>query len=81
MLQEISTSIIAIIISLYFIVHVARNMVSMMQWQFPSSNRISELFVYIFVLMLQALISVLATVIYQYRNGPSDEKSLVGRPG
>jgi len=79
MLQEISTNIIAIIISLYFIVDVA--MVSMMQWQFPSSNRISELFVYIFVLMLQALISVLATVIYQYRNEPSDEKRLIGCPG
>ena len=80
MLQEINTNIIAIIISLYFIVDVARNMVSMMQWQFPSSNRISELFVYIFV-KFQALISVLATVIYQYRNGLSDEKSLIGRPG
>ena len=47
MLQETSTNV-AIIVSLCFVVDVARNMVSMLQWESPSPNRMSELRVYIF---------------------------------
>jgi len=47
MLQETSTNV-AIIVSLCFVVDVARNMVSMLRWEYPSPNRMSELRVYIF---------------------------------
>ena len=47
MLQETSTNV-AIIVSLCFVVDVARNMVSMLRWESPSPNRMSELRVYIF---------------------------------
>jgi len=45
MLEETSTNV-AIIVSLYFVVDVARYMMSILRWEFPFSNQMLELYLY-----------------------------------
>ena len=71
-LQLISINVV-VIVSLYFVVDVAQNMMPILRWEFPSSNRMPKLSIYIFFLILQTLTDV-ATIIYQYGDGPSNEK-------
>jgi len=63
MLQETSINA-AIIVSLFSQVNVAQNNLLMLRWEFPSSNWMLELFVYIYFFLI-LLISNVAMVIYQ----------------
>ena len=58
-----------------------RNMALMLRWEFSIlESDVRVICIHIF-LMLQVLISDVATIIYQCCDGLSNEKILIGRPG
>ena len=73
MLQESSTDV-AIIISFYYTVDVACNMMLILRWEFSILEPNVRVFCIHIVLLLQMISSDIATAIYQYCDGLFDEK-------
>ena len=80
MLQESSTDV-AIIISFYYTVDVACNMMLILRWEFSILEPNVRVFCIHIVLMQQIFIFDFVNIIYQCCDGLPDEKILIGCSG